>query len=48
MRRYPDNRLVEYQGMYPYQMPQQPIQILAYTVPNPYNHNGQTCCGNCN
>lgn len=42
MQRYPDNRPVGYQGMYPYQMPQQSIQIPA----NPYNYNGQTCCGN--
>lgn len=39
MHRYPDNKPVEYQGMYPYQMPQQPIQIPAYTVPNSYNYN---------
>ena len=32
MQRYPDNRPVGYQGMHPYQIPQQPIQIPA----NPY------------
>lgn len=32
MQRYPDNRPVGYQGIYPYQMPQQSIQI----PPNPY------------
>ena len=41
MQRYPDNRPVGYQGMYPYQMPQQPIQIPANPYMEPASQNRQ-------
>lgn len=41
MQRYPDNRPVGYQGMYPYQMPQQSIQIPANPYMEPASRNRQ-------
>ena len=41
MQRYPDNRPVGYQGMYPYQMPQQSIQIPANPYREPASQNRQ-------
>ena len=41
MQRYPDNRPVGYQGMCPYQMPQQPIQIPANPYMEPASQNRQ-------
>ncbi|MFQ9446386.1 MAG: hypothetical protein ACLR4A_02565 [Christensenellales bacterium] len=41
MQRYPDNRPVGYQGMYPYQMPQQPIQIPVNPYMEPASQNRQ-------
>lgn len=41
MQRYPDNRPVGYQGMYPYQMPQQSIQIPANPYMEPASQNRQ-------
>lgn len=41
MQRYPENRPVGYQGMYPYQMPQQPIQIPANPYMEPASQNRQ-------
>ena len=41
MQRYPENRPVGYQGMYPYQMPQQPIQIPANPYMEPASPNRQ-------
>ena len=37
MQRYPNNGQMGYQGMYPYQMPQQPVPIPA----NPYSDQTQ-------
>lgn len=41
MQRYPDNRPIGYQGMYSYQMPQQPIQIPANPYMEPASQNRQ-------
>lgn len=41
MQRYPDNRPMGYQGMYPYQMPQQSIQIPANPYIEPAQQNRQ-------
>lgn len=41
MQRYPDNRQMGYQGMYPYQVAQQPIQIPANPYMEPASQNRQ-------